>query len=81
MPLPIADLDAMFEHLGVEVSEDGCDGSLRLAEMWLAERGHDAVPVREWLEEHGGFCDCEVIYNVRTVLDRAKSVMPRKVSA
>lgn len=31
---------------------------------FLKSRDIDSANVIPWLKEHGGFCDCEVIYNV-----------------
>lgn len=40
----------------------GCDNQLRWAEMW---RRHHAIPaLLVWLRAHGGYCDCEVLFNV-----------------
>lgn len=44
----------------------GCDGSLRRSIEW-AERSELPVDVVvAWLEEHGAYCDCEVMLNVMT---------------
>lgn len=44
-----------------------CDGTLKHTIQWLSEHFnydieliHDAV---DFLQDHGGFCDCEVILN------------------
>lgn len=49
-------------HLERRLPSDGCDGGLRLTRAWYDGQGR-RVPVR-WLEEQGGFCDCEVSFNV-----------------
>jgi hypothetical protein len=42
-----------------------CDHTLSLTEHWLHQRGVlDTRPVCKWLQEEGGFCDCEVLLNV-----------------
>lgn len=41
-----------------------CDHTLRDTLAFLQERKLDASPIVEWLEEHGGYCDCEVRLNV-----------------
>lgn len=41
-----------------------CDHTLKLTENFLRSRAlwNDDLP--KWLAEYGGFCDCEVMYNV-----------------
>jgi hypothetical protein len=41
-----------------------CDHTLRNANTFLMERGIDAEKVIPWLRDNGGYCDCEVIFNV-----------------
>jgi len=72
-PLSVPDLEAMFEMLNVELPLHGCDHSRRLTEAWLVRRGHDVVTVFAWLDEHGGFCDCEVLANVEQHFDEARA--------
>jgi hypothetical protein len=43
---------------------EGCDHTLKHAEAWAQENGIELVPFRAWLHDNGGFCDCEVLYNV-----------------
>jgi hypothetical protein len=56
------DLRNLFNDLdrgGVE-----CDHTLRETIAFLQQHGLDVERVVDWLHEYGGFCDCEVIYNV-----------------
>ena len=41
-----------------------CDGTLRLTEMFIEDNGLDKTATIEWLQDHGGFCDCEVLLNI-----------------
>ncbi|WP_244149976.1 DUF2695 domain-containing protein [Xanthomonas sacchari] len=63
LPLPRETLWALFDYLN-DVLADGCDHSLRRTTQFLAS--HDVAPesVIPWLGAHGGFCDCEVLFNV-----------------
>ena len=63
IPMPHADLRALFEFLDREDAPK-CDHTLRETIQFLRERGLDAERVVPSLHEHGGYCDCEVIYNV-----------------
>ena len=53
---------------------DGCDGSLTLTHDWLAWQDCDETAVIDFLQESGGFCDCEVLLNV---LGHADQVLVR----
>lgn len=72
LPLPIVELQAMFEALDAELPVTVCDHSRRLTHAWLVARGHDPASVFPWLDGHGGYCDCEVLANVPDELEEAK---------
>lgn len=63
MPLPMADLQALFDHLD-EALADGCDHTTRLTRAFLRERSLAEAAVLPWLGSYGGYCDCEVLANV-----------------
>ncbi|MBL8507950.1 DUF2695 domain-containing protein [Chitinimonas sp. JJ19] len=62
---PIADslLESMFEAVDAKVEAVGCNHTLRFTESWIAENRQPAESILDWLNEHGGFCDCEVLTN------------------
>ena len=62
-PLPNHEMEAMFSVLDERLSGVACDHSRRLTDAWLSERGHPLAPVHAWLDETGGFCDCEILMN------------------
>lgn len=72
LPLPIEELEAMFEMLDLELETQSCDHSRRITQAWLVTRGHDPTAVFPWLDEHGGYCDCEVLANVPDEVEEAK---------
>jgi hypothetical protein len=41
-----------------------CDHTLRKTVDFLKNRKIDSEKILPWLREHGGYCDCEVIFNV-----------------
>jgi hypothetical protein len=63
----------MFEALDLELEQHGCDHSRRLTEAWLIGRVHDPASIFPWLDEHGGYCDCEVVANVPDHVEEAKN--------
>lgn len=76
-PLPTDELAALFAMLDGELEREACDHSRRLTEAWLAARHHDVGRVGEWLDEHSGLCDCDVLVNVRQhVEDSVHDVEP-----
>ena len=62
-PLPSDLLEAMFSAIEEQVENDGCDHSHRFTKQWLKDNQQSPDQVVAWLEQHGGFCDCEVIAN------------------
>ena len=62
-PLPDDQLAALFRDVEAEFNREGCDHTRRLTEGWLARRNIPAGPVLEWLDDHSGYCDCEVVAN------------------
>lgn len=43
---------------------DGCDNTLRAAQQWASRAGVPWARLREQLTDNGGYCDCEVLFNV-----------------
>jgi hypothetical protein len=56
-------MKALFDMLDVEFPRQGCDHTLRLTRAWLASKGLPVQPVVAWLEDNGGYCDCEALAN------------------
>jgi hypothetical protein len=67
LPLPDPEMEALFDILDQRLSEVACDHTRRLTDAWLTSRGHAVDPVHLWLDETGGFCDCEVLMNSEEV--------------
>lgn len=63
IPMPHQDLRDLFDHLDREGAPE-CDHTLRETVEFLQKRELDVEHIVSWLREHGGYCDCEVIYNV-----------------
>jgi hypothetical protein len=57
-------LGALFDALDEALSDQSCDHTRRFTKAWLESRGHPIELTFAWLDEHGGFCDCEVLANV-----------------
>ena len=70
-PVAPAELKALFDYLDAELPSMGCDHSRRITETWIRLHDHDAQAVLTWLDDHGGFCDCEVLLNCEQSFDEA----------
>lgn len=62
-PLPESQLENMFDFVADEVAENGCDHSLRATCEWTKLSGNSTEGIFLWLEENGGYCDCEIAAN------------------
>ncbi len=62
-PLPDDVLTALFRDVEVRLYELGCDNTPRITRDWLSQHDVDPHSVLAWLEDTGGFCDCEVVAN------------------
>jgi hypothetical protein len=69
MALSIDDLKALFEHLDSTL-DSRCDHTLDKTLGFLAARKLESTTVVPWLQEHGGYCDCEVLANVESDYER-----------
>jgi len=67
-------LDLLFESLGGRIPGN-CDGSVDKAVAILDKfRGIDVQASIDYLSNHGGYCDCEILVNVdQRMLDAFKS--------
>lgn len=65
--LPMSDdlMKAMFDMLDAELELHGCDHSRQLVRRWLVENSLPVERVERWLDENGGYCDCEVRFNCK----------------
>jgi len=65
LPSSKEELQCLFEWVDERVQRDGCDHSLRYTREFIRLRQLDEDQVAKWLADYGGYCDCEVITNVR----------------
>jgi len=63
LPLTDDQMRAMFDVLDIEFPRRGCDHTLRLTRAWLESKGLPVEKVVAWLNDNGGFCDCEALAN------------------
>lgn len=57
---------SLFNYITKQISNVGCDHTLKHTEAWLAKKFEDEDKrqlVLKEIAEDGGFCDCEVVMN------------------
>lgn len=59
------------------LEEFGCDNKLRWASHWRDRCAPRATALERGLEDRGGFCDCEVAFNVYPELMLLEEGQPR----
>ena len=64
MPISFADLSALFDYLDIKLGEEGCDHTTRMTNTFLGKQSLKPEIILPWLQEYGGYCDCEVLANV-----------------
>ncbi len=65
MQLSVLELRALLNHLDT-VLASGCDHTLNETLIFLTAQKLEPSLVIPWLQEHGGYCDCEVLANVES---------------
>jgi len=54
----------MFNFLHDNDAIEKCKHNFDIAKSFLLEKNIDLEKTYNWLEEYGGYCDCEILYNV-----------------
>ena len=53
----------LFDMLNDRLPVDGCDHTRRLTTRHIREHSLPETAILKWLDDNGGFCDCEVLAN------------------
>lgn len=61
--------EELFEFLDEQIGQNGYNHSVEIMTSFLNKRKISSEPVLNWLEEHGGYCDCEVLMNVENTFE------------
>jgi len=67
-PIPVLALKGLFDFLDLQLSESVCDDTLRFTRDYVRSNGMNESQIVEWLEGHGGYCDCEALNNVEEIV-------------
>ncbi|WP_211826667.1 DUF2695 domain-containing protein [Kistimonas asteriae] len=63
MPISLAHLGQLFDHLDTDL-ENGCDHTSKITTAFLASHNLKIESILPWLQDQGGYCDCEILANV-----------------
>ena len=70
LPISREKFQNLFDFLDEKVGELGCNDTLKLTLEFLNQNNIQNIQkVKEWLNEKGGYCDCEVLYNVEEMFE------------
>jgi hypothetical protein len=70
LPISRDKFTQLFDFLDEKLDEYACDDSLKLTNEFLLENKFENVNViKNWLQENGGYCDCEVLNNVEEMFE------------
>lgn len=70
LPMEEKHFVALFHFLEKALQEHPCNHTLGNTTLFLTEKKvPDPEKVITWLTSHGGYCDCEVLYNVEEQFD------------
>jgi len=71
LPATKEQIEDLFDFLDVHLQEESCIHNLRYTMRFLMERRLDMPKIMSWLNENGGYCDCEVLQNIEPSWFRA----------
>jgi hypothetical protein len=54
------------------MTENGCDHALNFTREFKHNQNLPEEPLVVWLEQNGGYCDCEVLANAEEVIEDAE---------
>jgi len=61
----------LFDFVDEGLAKSNCDHTLRHTLSFLKAHNIPSEPVLQWLQNAGGYCDCEVIMNAEDVFNFA----------
>jgi len=65
LPVSKSKLEKLFDFVATKLDENSCDDTLRFTLEFIQEKKMPETKAIHWLKENGGFCDCEVLANVK----------------
>ena len=68
LPISVYKINKLFDYLDEKLGVYGCDDTLKLAVSFIDENNLPKDSLIKWLNENGGYCDCEVLANVEEII-------------
>ena len=69
LPLKKELLLELFDYLDTNNAIENCNHNFKIATAFLDKKGIKNDKIYNWFEEFGGYCDCEILYNVAENFD------------
>jgi hypothetical protein len=66
LPATKEQIEDLFDYLDRRLENESCVHNLRFTMQFLMENRLNMPAVMSWLNENGGYCDCEVLQNIET---------------
>ena len=70
-PVAVPMLKALFNYVDSQLDSTECDHTLRHVRDFIRSRELSEEAVVSWLENYGGYCDCEAVMNAEEVVEEA----------
>lgn len=64
LPAKKEEIEDLFDYLDRRLKDESCVHNLRFTMQFLMEKRLNMPKVMSWLNENGGYCDCEVLENI-----------------
>jgi hypothetical protein len=70
LPISREAFQNLFDFLDEELEKKGCNDHLTLTKKFLeTNQIENIAEIENWLKQNGGFCDCEILYNVEELFE------------
>lgn len=65
LPMSRDNFKKLFDYLDMQLTDKDCNDTNGLTKTFLLQSNIEKVDeVLDWLADHGGYCDCEILANV-----------------
>ena len=62
----------LFNYLDKELEAQGCEHDYSITKAFLASKQIQNEGIFEWFRENGGYCDCEILFNIEDRFDNLR---------
>jgi hypothetical protein len=70
LPMEVSNFHNLFDALNEYLENEPCDRRLTFTERFLNQHTLPLSDVVLWLNKYGGYCDCEVLFNVEEKFEK-----------